>query len=383
VRVGVFAPHPAPYRDPTFSEVKRRNNLELVTVNDQSASSYQPYLAESDSEPAEPVLGHKVKSNNGGYETLLGRFDVLFISGYARPAARKLLWDSLRKRIPVVLAADTESNGRRTPVQVAWRACVAPVIRRLAGVLWVPGAAARSYWHSRGFPNDRVFEGAYCLDGETISAQTDTLRPSRAALRQTFGISPDQWVFLFVGRFAPQRGLTYLLSAFAETLKTSSSSVLMMVGDGPLEDDVRQLAGRLRVSHSVRLLPPMPFSELPRAYVAADAYVQPSLYEPYSLATMQAALSRLPIVATNAVGSVYDLNNDGRAMLTVPHSSTEALYSAMRELLDGHCDILAMTKQAHKCALFRSTAWAASQFEQAASVAASLKPTKGYDPAPH
>lgn len=144
----------------------------------------------------------------------------------------------------------------------------------------------------------------------------------------------------------------------------------MIVGDGPLRHEVRQLVQKFGISGSVRLLPPMPFSKLPQAYVAADAYVQPSVYEPYSLATLQAALSRLPIIATSAVGAIYDLNDGGRATLTVPHSSTVALCSAMSEMTKREHDVLAMTAQAHERAIRRSTEWAASQFEQAARRAA-------------
>jgi UDP-glucose:(heptosyl)LPS alpha-1,3-glucosyltransferase len=131
---------------------------------------------------------------------------------------------------------------------------------------------------------------------------------SRDLLRQTarvgLGIEPDDFVLVFVGADYRLKGLMTLLGALKQlprhvkalTVGVEPDAALRhLVADGGLEDRVK-FVGRT--------------SEPNRYYAAADCFVLPTRYDTFSLATLEAMASGLPVIVTRAAG-VSELLTDG------------------------------------------------------------------------
>ena len=138
---------------------------------------------------------------------------------------------------------------------------------------------------------------------------TEVFAPGRRsaearALRQKLGIGDDRLVAIFVGSEWERKGLEALIRALA--LTTGWDVVVAGSGDRKryeLMADSLGVGGAvhwLGVSHDVQL-----------AYEMADALVFPTSYEAFSLVTLEAAASGLPILAT-AVNGVSELLTDGQ-----------------------------------------------------------------------
>ena len=124
------------------------------------------------------------------------------------------------------------------------------------------------------------------------------------SLRAKLGIDRERLVALFVGGDWGHKGLRWILQALPDAPEWD----LVIAGRGHVRR-FQTLAGELGVGSRVHWLGVL--RDMQSAYEMADAFVLPSAYETFSLATFEAAASGLPIIAT-AVNGVRELIEDGR-----------------------------------------------------------------------
>ena len=125
-------------------------------------------------------------------------------------------------------------------------------------------------------------------------------------LREDIG---GEEIILNVARFTGQKGQIYLLRAFSEIAKERNRAKLVMIGNGPLKKRLRKEAERLGIGRNVLMLSDVKEEALPLYYDSADAFALPSLYEPASLALLEALSSGVPTVASK-VGGIPEMMKD-------------------------------------------------------------------------
>ncbi|MCL4379512.1 MAG: glycosyltransferase family 4 protein [Candidatus Marsarchaeota archaeon] len=126
--------------------------------------------------------------------------------------------------------------------------------------------------------------------------------------RKALGISADTVNIMNTGRLVAQKGQVYLLRAVADLAKRHKGLDLnlVIVGRGYLKDTLMYMAGDLGIPERVSILNDIPEREMPYYYNTASVFVSASLYEPASLAVMEALASGVPVVATR-VGGVPEM----------------------------------------------------------------------------
>jgi len=380
LRVAFITIHPAPYRDPTLELVYQRGVVDIEVVFLFGHIDWHPYWEIKD-EPSFPsiVLGEREPKDTGarftGILRLLRqrRYDVVFISGYQHFTMLLALSYCIASNTPFVFVSDSILQGPHPRWKWLVRYLPVRLLARTMSAAWVPGRAARDHWVYYGVQPERIFEGCYCIDAEAVAAKTQALRLQRSTIRGRFGFSDDQLVFLFVGRMIPTRGLQYLMEAF-RTLTTMRQDLgLILVGDGPVRPWVEDFV-REQGLDQVRFVDPVPFEVLPEYYVACDAYVHPSIREPYSLAVAQTAISARPLILTGQVGAAADYLVEGRTGYLAKAGSAESLCETMRRLIANKEQMIGMGCRAQDIAMKRTALWAATQLEEAALVAAGQRP---------
>jgi glycosyltransferase involved in cell wall biosynthesis len=126
-----------------------------------------------------------------------------------------------------------------------------------------------------------------------------------SALRSRLGIAADRLVAVFVGSEWERKGLPSVIEALA-----SAPEWDLIVAGGGDEKRYRALAQSLGVGEAVHWLGVS--RDVQPVYETADALVFPSSYEAFSLVTLEAAASGLPILAT-PVSGVRELVTDGHS----------------------------------------------------------------------
>ncbi len=135
---------------------------------------------------------------------------------------------------------------------------------------------------------------------------------------------PFRWIC--VGRFASMKGHADLLRAFAQV---PGDSTLQLVGDGPLLDEMKQLAAELGLGDRV-VFAGRQF-DVPDRLRRSDALVLASHYEGLPMVLLEGHGTGLPIVATD-VGAIRDVVRDEETGFVVPKASPDALRDAMARL---------------------------------------------------
>lgn len=153
---------------------------------------------------------------------------------------------------------------------------------------------------------------------------------ARARIRNELGLE-DDFAWLSVGRLDPAKDYPTMLDALAKVVDTSQTLKLIIVGDGPLRDEIKKRAERLGLANFVHFLGIR--SDIPALMSAADAYLMSSAWEGLPMVLLEAAASALPIVATDVGGNSQIVRN-GLTGELVPAGDSAALAGAMLRMME-------------------------------------------------
>ena len=114
---------------------------------------------------------------------------------------------------------------------------------------------------------------------------------------------------LYVGRLAPEKNLATLLRAFSRVhaAQPPGSMRLVLVGSGPLEEELKRECAELGIEKDVDFLGHRTQASLPEVYRSCDVFVLPSLHEAWGLVVNEALLCRMPVIVSRRCGCVADL----------------------------------------------------------------------------
>lgn len=152
----------------------------------------------------------------------------------------------------------------------------------------------------------------------------------KAHMRTKLALRTRPYV-LFVGNFNIEKGLIYLIEAWATIAKRHPQARLLVAGSGPEAYSIQQRIDRLHLSSSIMLLGRLAHTEVNDYLNAADLLCLPSLREGCPNIVLEAAASGLPVVAS-AVGAVPQIIGKDRGML-VPPADSSALAMALDQAL--------------------------------------------------
>ncbi len=135
---------------------------------------------------------------------------------------------------------------------------------------------------------------------------------------------------LCISRLEPEKGVDMLLSAFAMLRRNVPAATLVLVGDGSRRATLEKLARSLRIADAVLFAGRQ--SDVTQHLSRAGIYVQPSHFEGWGLAVIEAAAAGLPVVMTD-VGCAGEVIKDGKSGLVVPPGNAKALAEALERVM--------------------------------------------------
>lgn len=151
------------------------------------------------------------------------------------------------------------------------------------------------------------------------------------ALRRQLLESMDGCLILSVGVLRYYKGLHILLDAM-----TQVNATLAIVGAGPEEARLRDLAQAFGVARRVRFIGRVSDDDLPAYYAAADLFVLPSHLraEAFGMVQLEAMAAGLPVISTELGTGTSVVNQHGVTGFVVPPGDPLPLARAIRVLLE-------------------------------------------------
>ncbi len=131
---------------------------------------------------------------------------------------------------------------------------------------------------------------------------------ARAQARADLGLVGNQFAIGHVGRFTAQKNHTFLIDIFTEVAKRRDDAVLLLVGTGEAGASVKALVDERGLTDRVKFLGQR--SDVNRLYQAFDAFVLPSLYEGLCLVGVEAQVSGLPCLLSDAITREVDVTGE-------------------------------------------------------------------------
>ena len=136
---------------------------------------------------------------------------------------------------------------------------------------------------------------------------------------------------VYLGRLAPEKNVAELLRAFAATRKIAPDAQLKIIGDGPLEEELKNLARELHLEKSVTFCGALPYEKVPAALAECDVFASHSTSEVHPLTFIEAMAAGLPCLGVPSPG-VSDTIQDGEnGWLALPPNFARVLASALSD----------------------------------------------------
>lgn len=165
-------------------------------------------------------------------------------------------------------------------------------------------AAAINGWGRSAFKKSKVTILPNAIDPERFRFNES----ARREIRAKYGIAEDDFVVGHVGRFYPQKNHEFLIDVFAELRKQRANAKLLLLGDGPLQDHIKQKVESLSLAKTVIFAGLQ--KDIAPFYSAMDVFCFPSLWEGLPLTLVEAQYAELPCFVSENVTKETIVNDN-------------------------------------------------------------------------
>jgi len=258
------------------------------------------------------------------------KYDLVIAPGYARIDLALLAF--LFRSQPLGMRLDTAAIYPESYIKARVKSVVLKYLFRRYSVFHPVGSLTERFLESMGISRGRMFRFPYAADNDYLHVRSQAFRLQRDEIRRAQGIPPRQFVALGVLKFIPRENPLELLGGFRTFHATSPNSMLILVGTGPLEQEIKGYVSAHALGDSVRLVGYGKYSELPKWYAVSDVFVHPATQECWGVSVNEAMACGLPVIASSGVGSSYDLIENGKNGYQYATGDEEALACCLKRI---------------------------------------------------
>ena len=134
-------------------------------------------------------------------------------------------------------------------------------------------------------------------------------------LRRKLGIKDDEFVILFVGRMGNEKSVDFLIENHKAILKENKKARLLLIGDGPDIDNLKEITKKHKLEDSVIFAGRVPWENISLYYQIPDVFTTASKTETQGLTVLEAMAAALPVVALDDDAFREVVSNDYNGFL--------------------------------------------------------------------
>ena len=217
-------------------------------------------------------------------------------------------WSNLRvakkSGVGVRIAHSHQSFMAETEKQKIIRMISTPITKMYSTDLFACGNdAAKWMWGKRAFNKGKV----YIMKNAIEAARFGFSQEKRDRIREEFNIS-DKFVVGNVARLSYQKNHEFLINIFAEIKKQRQDAILMLIGRGELEEDIKKQVKELGLDDAVLFMGVR--NDVPDLLNAMDVFVLPSRFEGLPVTLVEVQANGLPAVISESVTKEMTISSD-------------------------------------------------------------------------
>lgn len=188
------------------------------------------------------------------------------------------------------------------------KAFLSYICRHIDTALYV-GQNNKAYFTEHGLKKEQLVFVPHAIDNDRFLDNDEKQYGAKAKLWKTeLGIKEEDMVLLYAGKFEPRKNLLFFLNTFNEICLSSNKKLkLILLGNGPLENEVLRLAKQNK--ENIICLPFQNQSMMPIVYRLSNFYCLPSQSETWGLAINEALACGRPVLVSDKVGCAVDMVN--------------------------------------------------------------------------
>lgn len=243
--------------------------------------------------------------------------DVIIINGYNGKVFQLLYLLNFFYRKPIGIDSDTRLRIPQKTLKRLAKKLYLNCIFRNKRIFGLPGGTGT---------HCKLFEH-YGMDKRRIYLMPMMVNNSRFKKAQRKG----SFRFLFVGRLIWEKNLPILINAFQTEFANNSNVELLIVGDGPLRNQLTQMA---RNSTNILFAGPLFGESLLEEYTNASAFILPSVSEQWGLVVNEALSAGLPVIVSDQVGAAHDLVEKPDTGFVFRYDDAADLARKMKEMVE-------------------------------------------------
>lgn len=153
-----------------------------------------------------------------------------------------------------------------------------------------------------------------------------------ARFRAQLNVPATQPLITYVGRVAHEKNIDFLVNVFADVRRQVPNALMVIAGEGPAREPLRQQVARMGLGDAVRFVGYLDRDTgLLDCYAAANVFVFASRTETQGLVLLEAMAQGTPVVSTAELGTKFVLRQ-GRGALVVPEEK-RAFADAIQRVL--------------------------------------------------
>lgn len=222
-----------------------------------------------------------------------------------------------------------------------------------------PGTASDKYFLNAGLSANQIIRAPHAIDNERFASTNSTSNDAISSLdinardwRRQLLISEETKVFLFAGKLEPKKDPELLIKAFFRLHQDYPNTHLIMVGNGILEEELKQMTSTSSTpsttstslnlpqlpSTSISFLPFQNQSIMPLVYRLGDVFVLPSKGpgETWGLAINEAMACGRPVIASDKCGAAADMIKDNENGFVFKAGDENDLYNCIEKMVNAN-----------------------------------------------
>lgn len=347
MKLAIITTHPIQYYAPIFRLMAQRARLDLMvfyTWGESSAKKFDPGFGATVNWDIPLLEGYPYTwadniSQDPGTHHFRGIItpgliaqiedwgaDALLVFGWAWQGHLKTL-RYFKGKIPIYFRGDSTLRAENTGPKRWVKSLFLRWVYRHVDLAFYVGTRNLAYFKKYGLNDRQLVFAPHAIDNERFGRDREA---EAEALRSALGIKREAILLLYAGKFEPVKNVAQLVAAFRQLLHPGLH--LLLVGNGPLEASLRQLASATPLAGNIHFRDFTNQSTMPVVYQACDLFCLPSVSETWGLAVNEAMACGKAVLVSEQVGCAPDLVREYRTGLVFKGYPPRTLESCLSRL---------------------------------------------------